>query len=137
MGPCSHWSRQPDLLMRTRPPRPAALVRCWSSVCRSLVPSEVQEGRGAPWGRVLWQTKTWRSKAGIGESPDGCVVSHPSRNNKNAARVGHPFLLLRFLDSHPSRRKKRKGWVTVDSCTVDLGRSSNIQIGRASCRERV
>ena len=64
IGPCSHWSRHPDLLMRTRAPSPAALARCCSSVCRSLFPSDVQDGRGAPSGRVLWQTKIWRSKAG-------------------------------------------------------------------------
>ena len=63
-GPCSHWSRHPDLLMRTRGPSPAALVNCCSWVCRSLVPAAVQDGRGASAGRVLWQTKTCRSKAG-------------------------------------------------------------------------
>jgi hypothetical protein len=68
VGPCSHWSRQPDLLIRTLPAKPASLVNCCNCVCNSLFPSAVQEGRGAPAGRELWQTKTWRSKTGKGRS---------------------------------------------------------------------
>src|ERR1035437_11037129 len=64
MGPCSHWSRQPDLLMRTFSPSPAALVSCCNLVYRSLVPLDVQEGRGEPSGRELWHTKTWCSNKG-------------------------------------------------------------------------
>jgi len=42
-GPCSHWSRQPDLLMRTFAPSPASRASCCRRVCRSLLPSLVQE----------------------------------------------------------------------------------------------
>jgi hypothetical protein len=35
------------------PPSPAALVNCCKRVNKSLFPSTVHEGRGAPSGRVL------------------------------------------------------------------------------------
>jgi len=46
-GPCSHWSRQPDLLMRTLPASPASFESCCRRVCSSLLASVVQLGRGA------------------------------------------------------------------------------------------
>src|SRR6201998_4958041 len=48
VGPCSHWSRQRDLLMRTLVPRPAAFDSCCNCVCNSLFPSVVHDGLGAP-----------------------------------------------------------------------------------------
>jgi len=45
--------------------------------------------RGAFGTRVVTD-KDVALKGGHGLAPDGFVVSHPSRKNKNAARVGHP-----------------------------------------------
>jgi hypothetical protein len=81
VGPCSHWSRHSDLLMRTVFPNPADLASCCSCVCNSLFPSAVHEGRGAPSGRTLWQTKTWCSNTGKIVPPSSSLQASIRRKN--------------------------------------------------------
>ena len=72
--------------MRTLPASPAAFVSCCSWVCNSLVPFAVQDGRGAPSGLTLWQTKTWRSNAGNLGSPS---KNPNTKEGSNLGRAGN------------------------------------------------
>src|SRR6476646_1355027 len=65
LGPCSHWSRQPDLLARTRPFRPRSASLALSAFCNSAWPAGSQHPRGLDASRTLVQTKMWRSNLGI------------------------------------------------------------------------
>src|SRR4051794_788448 len=68
LGPCSHWSRQPDLLARTRPLSPRATSLALSAFCNSAWPAGSQHPRGLDASRTLVQTKMWRSNLGISVS---------------------------------------------------------------------
>src|SRR5271166_6326235 len=78
--------------MRTRPPSPASLANLCSSACRSLLPSRVQERRGAPSGLALWQTNTWRSNAGKACSSRFRYVSRLASRFPFAAKFSGPAL---------------------------------------------
>src|SRR5947207_14778221 len=61
LGPCSHWSRQPDLLARTRPFSPRSASFAFRAFCNSAWPAGSQHPRGLDASRTLVQTKMWRS----------------------------------------------------------------------------
>ena len=72
----------------------------------------VAQGRdgGGYSARKFPVSEEWNLEAAVLIGPDGLkhfhsscdVVSHPSRKNKNAARVGHPDLALGHPDLTPS-----------------------------------
>ena len=57
-GPVLALVKAAGLVDAHRAAQPASFVSCCNCVCSSLLPSVVQEGRGASAGRTLWQTKT-------------------------------------------------------------------------------
>jgi hypothetical protein len=103
VGPCSHWSRQPDLLMRTVAPSPASRESCCSRVCSALVPSRVQEGRGASAGRLLRQTNTWRSNGGKRKTSSVQSISYGSFQTNVGAPGASPLGTGETMTLHSRR----------------------------------
>jgi hypothetical protein len=60
------------------------------------------------------------------------VASHPSRKNKDAARVGHPATLAWWLPTLAARTETRRGWGTRPFHeTIQIGRQFPEQPGHA------
>src|SRR5438128_4901414 len=65
LGPCSHWSRQPDWFARTLPLSPHSESFLLNFFCNSACPAGSQHPRGCPAGRWLPQIKICFSNFGI------------------------------------------------------------------------
>jgi hypothetical protein len=89
--PISHPSHHPNDEDQSLPPQEAAFAS-WGPRSLGTTNRKVRDG----WG-------TWHP------AHHGIVDSHPSRKNKNAARVGHPALIQ---NQYPTHRKVRDGWGT-------------------------
>ena len=65
VGPCSHWSRHPDLFARTVLRTPCSANFFLNAFCNSPSAVGSQQPRGCPSGRWLVQTKICFSNFGI------------------------------------------------------------------------
>jgi inner membrane protein len=80
------------------------------------VPVVAAAAVGAVWLYDRWRRARQLRKLAVASTPQEqdalrVEVSHPSRKNKNAARVGHPTFLANSTENSSPRQEIRWGWI--------------------------